>query len=82
MHSICVFWYLFDNRKRLFLWVQKDCPDYLVTHIFFSVSNFVLVTILVIITNTKISGSIHTYYQMIVLHNYKNHSSKYVTTKK
>ena len=43
--------------------VQKDCPDYICTHIFFSVSNFVLVTFLVIITNTNISGRNQTYYQ-------------------
>ena len=50
--------------------VQKDCPDYFCTHIFFSVSNFILVTFLVIITNTKISGSNETYYQQIVLHHH------------
>jgi len=82
MHSICVFWYLFDNRKRLFLWVQKDCPDYLGTHIFCLVSNFILVTFLVIVTNTKISRSNHTYYQIIVLHHHKIYGSKYVPTKK
>ena len=75
---------LFDtfwaNAKDFFLWVQKDCPDYFRTHVFFSVSNLVLVTVLVIITNTNVSSSDHTSYQIIVPQNYKIVSSNYVTT--
>ena len=27
MSSISTFWYFFNMHKRLFFWVQKDCPD-------------------------------------------------------
>ena len=35
VYSICPNWYLFDKRKRFFLLLQKDCPDYFRTHVYF-----------------------------------------------